>query len=203
MKRLLTYVLSFVIILSISNNLYLKYNHRKEVNLLTKNISRVKKEILKQREKDSLTIITNAEKIDSIDGLYFAQKKETIKWKDQFFEIKSAAQETTKTGGTKISFADSNKCIKVKGYTVTKTDSLPAYAKVDFNSFPVAIERDFISIEDQLTEIITPKNDCIEFINNKFLIPSDQLKYERPKGFGWKEYALGGLTGILLISVIK
>jgi len=161
-------------------------------------------EILKQKKKNKLAIVTNAREVDSIQGIYFAQKKETIKWKNLFFEIEEAEQETIKTGQIKVSFADStsNKCAKVEGFTLTKTDSLPAYSFVDFTFYPIKIERDFMVIEDQRIEIITPENDCIEFLENEFLISPDISGYEKPRGFSYRDFLIGGLTGVLMVALI-
>jgi len=176
--------------------------HRKEVARLKSNLTRSNMEILKQKKKNELAIVTNAKEVDSIQGIYFAQKKETIKWKDLFFEIEDAEQETIKTGQIKVEFADSNKCAKVEGFTLTKTDSLPAYSFMEFTLFPVSIERDFMDIEGQRIEIITPGNDCLEFIENEFLISLDISGYEKPRGFSYRDFLLGGLTGILLKELL-
>lgn len=199
-KNILNYFL-ILLIITVIPWLYIK--HSREVNRLKSNLTRSNKEILKQKKKNKLAVITNAKEVDSIQGIYFAQKRETIKWRDLFFEIEEAEQEIIKTGQIKVSFADSNKCAKVKGYTLTKTDSIPAYSEVDFTIFPISIERDFMPIEGQLIEIITPENDCIEFVENEFLIPPDLLRYEKPRGFGWNTFLIGGITGILIMEVFK
>ena len=199
MRNILNYFLIFLIITFIP---WLLIKHSREVNRLKGNLTRSNKEILKQKKKNELAIVTNAKEVDSIQGIYFAQKKETIKWKDLVFEIEEAEQETIKTGQRKVSFADSNKCAKVEGYTMTETDSLSAYSLVNFTLFPVRIERDFMDIEGQQFEIITPENDCLEFIENEFLIPPDPGGYEKPRGFGWREFLMGSLTGILIKELL-
>ena len=165
MRNILNYFLIFLII-TVIPWLYMK--HSREVNRLKDNLIRSNKEIFKEKKKNELAIITNAKEVDSIQGIYFAQKKETIKWRDLFFEIEEAEQEIIETGQIKVDIADSNKCGKVKGFTLTETDSLPAYCLCTLTIFPIKIERDFMDIEGQLKEIITPGNDCIEFLENEF-----------------------------------
>lgn len=164
------------------------YDFKLQLAKRDKIIEQAKIELFEYLKTDSLAKVEYANRKDEIEGLFLIQKEETIKWKDQYFEILDTKQDTIKeTGQIKVTFKKENKCMGVEGYTLTATDALPSYSKVNIYGLPISIKRDFLEIDGEIVQVITPENDCIEFKNNVFDVsPGLSETYKMRKNwFGW------------------
>jgi len=173
-------------------------NHKAHIKYLNNIIEQVKINDLKRAEEDSLSQIEYAEEKAELEGLVIIQKNEIVKLRDQYFEILNAGQDTTETGGIKVSFEKSNPCMGVKGYTVTATEFESAYSIVNIYSFPISIERKYMEIGGKVIEVITSENDCIEFKRTAFDIPPnlpDLLKLKQSQRSSFKTFIIGGVVG--------
>lgn len=167
------------------------FNFRLILARKDRTIEQAKVEIFNHLKSDSLAKITEANRKAELDGLFLMQKKETIKYKNLYFEILDARQDTVKeTGQIKVTFDKTKNCARVWGHTLTATEALPTYSKVEVEIFPIGIERNYIEVGGKIMEIITPKNDCIEFEDNRF-DASPGLYRTHKEGRSWFGYGVG------------
>jgi hypothetical protein len=109
----------------------------------------------------------------------------------------NAKQDTTPSGAIRVPFADSNECAVAKGFTETATKDLPAKAILDIRNKPVGFTVEYLPVGKKIYGYIKPKNACLEFKDPKFLVPPSLFDEVRSKGFGWKEFIIGGvITGV-------
>jgi len=198
-KKALTY---FLVLLAVTWYTGLSIKHSREVNRLKSNITRLKKEMVRQWEEDSLSTVGYAEKVDSLEGILISRTKIIAYWKNQCFDL-ITKQDTTETGGFRVSFEKEDNCFSVSGYTITATKTEPEQARIEWISKPITLDIELTSVGERIAGRIKPGNECITIQDIKFSAPPGLFEYEKSRGFGWREFLIGSVTGILIMEVLK
>lgn len=182
---------------------WLQIRHISQIRYLNNQLVNTQTEYLNQRKSDSLTIIKKADKNKELNGIIISQAKVIAKWKDSYFNILDAVQDTTETGSIRVTFTDSTKCTKVFGFTETATKDKLEFAKVDIENKPVGFTVEYATVGRDIYGIIQPMNDCIEFIDPQFNI-SDNLNFKQPSSDKhWYYFGAGAITMAVLVFLIK
>jgi hypothetical protein len=177
----ITFIVGFVIFLFIQDRL----NHRAIVQELKGQKTNLQKMAFLEAKKDSLASIALAKENARLKGLYKAQSKYTLEWKEKALDLQ-VEQELLSMGRIKVSFRKDNEYLFLKGYTLTETEEDSAEAKLEeLRIKPFTIEDDYMTVGDDVYHIITPSDPHLEIKNHISLIPPEYRK-SGSCGIPWK-----------------
>lgn len=151
--------------------LFMGYQY--QIRNLRKRIVSVRAKYVKQWEQDSTALVVRAEVIDSLRDLYLSSMEVSAHWKDEYFEIKDAKQETVYVDSIeryKVSFDTLASCVEVEGYTLTS----PPEAFINITNIPDIIYIDLGYVDrNWVVGRIKTKYNCIDIDDIKVNIPPD------------------------------
>lgn len=164
---------------------------RRERNILKENLSNANKARVAEWEKDSLSLVKKAIKIDSLNGVLLSSSRIIIKQKNTISKLEAIQEE--KDDRMKVKFMRVTKCDSLVGYTLTD----PPEAFLSLTNKPVILIWELTTLEDEIIGRVKPSNECLEIVNAEFRVPSDYYR-EKRVGFSYRDFLIGGLTGLAI-----
>lgn len=144
-----------------------------QIHSLKKRLVHVRAEAIKQWEEDSTALVIKAKVNKELRDLYLSSIEMSAHWKNEYFKIKSAKQETIYVDSItryKVSFKEVSNCVKVEGHTLTN----PPEAFIDITNIPDVLHIDLGYIdEDWVVGKIKSEHNCIIPGNILVEIPPD------------------------------
>lgn len=155
-----------------------EFRNWNEKRVLNNRIKELKKKLNITIQEDSLQIIKLATRNDSLNGIVDNLTQVKLKWKNKYFKIKDAKQETIYVDSIsreKITFEKGDLCTYVEGYTLTN----PPYAEVNIQHSPINLAIILTETETGLKvgKIIQDKP-CFDIKDFRIEIPEN---YQKPQ----------------------
>lgn len=144
-----------------------------QIRSYQKRLVNVRVKYWEQRAQDSTALVVKAEVNKELRDLYLSSIKMSAHWKNEYFKILGAKQETLYVGSTEryeVSFYEERECVKVGGYTLTN----PPEAFIDIINIPDILYIDLGYVdEDWVVGRVKSERGCIVFDDIIIEIPPD------------------------------
>jgi len=202
-KKNLEWIISAIVIIWIASWIHnIKATHRRQVYELEQVNILVRRMMVNQWEKDSLSIVKKAEENEELKGILESQVKATVKFKDLYLREKARATITDTTALAE--FTKETKCHFAWGWTKANLITGESEYNLSVVSQPVNLQIDITKIKKgEIFGRVKASSDCLEIGKVKFNVPPEldlQVEYKTDWKTAGVIFSLGVALGFFILK---